>query len=90
MEVDELLEMLQKGAPAFETAHTVLELNQTVEKLIRVLQHVAFRQATLEDQVKIMTDNLTKLVDSLQKVMQSREPAPQEEPAPRDQIPFYS
>ena len=90
MEVDELLEMLQKGAPAFETAHSVFELGQTIEKLIIAMRHVAHRQAPLEDQVKITTDNLTKVVDSLQKAMQPKEPAPQEEPAPRDQIPFYS
>jgi non-homologous end joining protein Ku len=90
LEVDELLEMLQKGAPAFETAHSVFELGQTIEKLITAMRHVAHRQATLEDQANIMTRNVTNLVESLEKALQPKEPTTREEPAPRDQVPFYS
>ena len=90
LEVEELVEMLQKGAPAFETAYSMLELNQTVGKMIRALQHVAVRQATLEDQMNSMTKSVTELVDSLTKLMQPKEAAPREEPTPRDQVPFYS
>ena len=90
MEVDELLEMLQKGAPAFETAYSVTELNQTVEKLISVMKHVAVRQATLEDQAAAVTKSVTKLLDALEKAMQQKESTPQKRPTPRDQVPFYS
>ena len=77
LEVDELLEMLQKGAPAFETAHSVFELGQTIEKLTTAMRHVAHRQATLEDQVRITADKLTKIVESLEKALQPKEPGSQ-------------